>query len=443
MPRSLEGERSVLGALLLDNLAYYEATSLRVLPEYFHSDSHRRIFRAIQRLFADHKPVDTVTLVEELIRGKEVQLVGGPEYVASLLDGVPDRPSIRHYCEILKDRYMRRQVIAKANRAIACAIDQSDPIDFTIGGLNHDLLKLQGDVIEDGKFVCEYSTQALKSVEDWMYVNYDVMGLPFGIAELDEVTTGIRRGEFVVVGGYPGSGKSSFGLGVARNISKKHVVAFFSVEMLREALILRLFSQISGISLAKLRSPKNLHSSEFRQLEAYKADFDKLQLIVDDNARDINEMIPRAHLYVQRNKAELIVVDYLQILGSPGEKEYERVSHAADALTAFAKDTGVPVLCLSQLSRPEDKKNAANIIPTINMLRSSGKIEQNAHLVLFTYHPENESGDATGEDLIVIGKQREGVKGHVKSYFHGPTQTWTERESPKEAPQESFFTTGA
>jgi replicative DNA helicase len=446
LPAAPDVERAVLAAVLLNDLAYHELVAFGLKPDHFTEERNRKIFRVMQKLVQDHtQAIDFTILWDALQKAGELESVGGMAYVSSLTDGAVDLVRLRlvqSRVEILREKYFRRQVIAVANRSVACAVDPSDPIKFTVAALQEDLLRMQGDVTQEGHSLADFSSEVLAELREQMYSDREIVGLPFFIAELDEVTTGMRAGELIIGGGMPGSGKSSFALDVARKNAKQGTpVAIFSIEMTKEQILHRLWSQESDISYPKMRNPKNMMRQEFRELEErWKPAVDALPLIIDDQARDISEIIPRAHLYMRRNGMKLLVVDYLQLIQAPGDKEYDRVSHAVDALTAFAKTTGVPVLCLSQLTRPEDKKNAANIPPTMSMLRSSGRIEQNANLIIFTHRPEDDTGSPTGEDLLILAKQRAGVKGRIKAHFDGRVQTWGERGIPEAPdPQAKIF----
>lgn len=432
-PSSPDTERSVLGAMVLDPNVLYAMQSLGLKADHFHFDSNRRIYRVIEFICSERRPFDIRILCEELNKRKELEAVGDMAYVSSLIDGVPDRSLdyqgvMQAYFGILHEHYLRRRVIEIAKRATDCAHDASDPIKWTMGGVHEDILKLQGDTVKEGELVKEFSGAVLEEITGQMYLDRTTIGIPFGIDELDEVTTGMRPGEMTLCGGYPAAGKSAFAVDVARKVSRNNAVVIFSIEMPKNDVVLRLLAQESGISYAKLRNPRHLASSERRELDAWRTSIDKLNLIIDDEARHIDEIIPRAYLYIRRHGIKLIVIDFLQLITAPGKGEYEVVSYTADALTKFAKQTKVPILALSQLTRPDDKKNLANVMPTLGMLRSSGHLEQNAHLVLFVYHPEDERGDPTGQDLILISKQRAGVKGHIKCFFDVRTQTWTERQ---------------
>lgn len=441
LPHAPDVERTLLGMVFLENLMFHEMVAAGLKADHFHVDSNRKIFRGMQVLVEEKKSLDIITVMHQLEKSKELQIIGGAPYLSSLVDGVPDQGgNVNEYVEIVRDKAMRRSLVHIANRSTAMAMDESDPVKWTLAGMQDDLLRLQGDTVNDGSFVKEFSDEVLETVRAQMHMDRETIGLPFGIAELDELTTGIREGELCVIGGFPASGKTAFAVDTARKVCKAgHPVAMFSIEMRRDEIIPRLWAQEAQISYAKLRNPRNLMSQELREIEAnWKPAVDKLPLIIDDRAKHISEIIPRAHLYIRRHGVKLIIVDFLQIVQAPGEKEYDRVSYAADALTELAKTTKVPVVVLSQLTRAEDKKHAANLIPTMQMLRSSGKIEQNAHLILFTYRPEDDNGKPTGLDMIVIGKQRAGLKGRVKAYFSGLYQTWDQREETTAPAQASL-----
>jgi replicative DNA helicase len=164
--------------------------------------------------------------------------------------------------------------------------------------------------------------------------------------------------------------------------------------------------------------------------------------LIDDQARTIEEIIPRAHLYIRKHGIKLIAIDYLQLIEAPGEKEYDKVSAASDAIWWLEKSTQVPIILLSQLSRPEGRNRGATPPPSLHMLRSSGKIEQNAHNVLLLHRGYDDDGAPTGEDLIVIAKQRAGLVGRVKATFNGASQRWEDRGATPRPQQPDMFARG-
>ena len=422
-------EASALGSVFLDDAAYYEMVAIGLTEEYFWYDSHKRIFRAMQRLCERREKLSIVALCDELEKAKSLEAVGGAAYISSLIDGVVESDQTKQYVRILRDKYLRRRMTDMATTVTQCAADPSDSILSTISHLHDDLLKIQGGTEKASYAIAEFGADVLAKIESQMYSEREIVGLPFGIAKLDEDTTGIRETEIVVIGGYPGSGKSSFACHIARiNAMRRTKVGVFSIEMTKDQLLHRLWAQSSDIPYSYLRNPKNLPGADLARLKKTVApQVDKLPIFIDDTAKNIKEIIPRAYLWVKRDDVGLIVLDFLQRVHAPGKSEYDIVSYSIDALTEFAKITGVPIIVLSQLTRAEDKKKAANTVPTMQQLRSSGRIEQNAHLILFTHRPEDDEGNPTGEDLIVIAKQRAGKKGRIKCAFDGQSQRWEER----------------
>jgi len=447
MPAAPEIERAILGMAMLEELAYHELTGAGLQVEYFYFDVNQRIFRAIHGLVQAHKNLDTWIVVEELDRLGSLEAVGGAAYVADLLTGIPESAGsshLREYVAVLNDKYLRRQAIVAARGLAACAVDPGDPIRQTVALAAEQLLRVQGATTnEPAEFIGASTQSVLNEITDLMYVERPVIGIPYGIQDLDDPTTGLRVGEITTVGGYPGSAKTAFALNICRTAAKAgYPAAFFSLEMTKDQLILRLFAQESDINYSKLRNPKNLFREERRQLDYWKEHIDKLPILIDDRARTIEEIIPRAHLYVRKHGIKLIAIDYLQLIEAPGDKEYDKVSAASDAIWWLEKSTQVPILLLSQLSRPEGRNRGAMQPPSLHMLRSAGTIEQNAHNVLLLHRGYDDDGAPNGEDLIIIAKQRAGLVGRVKAYFNGGSQRWEDRGAVP-TPQQSQIFTGA
>lgn len=445
---SLDAEKAVLGAFLLDSESrlFYEAAAAGLLQEDFYLSSNRILYGAIADLVEAEVPVDMITLVNYLQSQRNLEPIGDVAYISSLTDGVPDRPSIGHYVAILKDRSLRRSSVQIGKRLVEQAMDPTDSVRDSLAGAHEDVLRLQGDAQEKTLTpLAEITGTVLSNIERMMSFHPDqTIGVPFGIPELDESTTGMRYGQLIVVGAFPAAGKTSFAMDVARKVAKRgSPVGVFSREMLKEEVVERMLSQESDVSYLKIRKPAHMSISDFRLLQRTKDAMSGWPLHIDDSATHIGQMIPRAHLLIRKHKVKLLVFDYIQIIDAPGEKEYERVSYVADALMALGKATKVPILALSQLTRPEGRKSDVNIRPTMGMLRSSGKIEQNSHLALLLYTPvDKQTGEHTGEDEIICGKQRAGVVGRIKAFFNKPVQRWEPRGIDAAAPapkQEKIF----
>lgn len=440
-------ERSVLGAIILDNGLYYEAVAAGLSTEDFTGEANRRIFGAIGALVAGDHPADLVTLVQQLERtyGDVKAAVGGAAYVSDLTTGAVVQ-NLADHVEVLREKRLRRQAVQLAERLSLMALDMAEPIKFTLNGVAEDALAASGRAQDKtGDLVKAYSGQVMAQIEERMLSGRELVGLPFGIQKLDELTTGIRESELVVTAGSTGSGKTGFVTTVLlHNAQQGTPVAFFSVEMPREDVITRMLASLSGISHSRLRAPVHLHSQDLRELKAWREKFDQLPIVIDDdNTISLVDLEARARLYIAKFGVRLIAVDYVQIVSTPDEKEYDRVTRVANGLMHLARATKVPVIALSQLSRPDGKKEPRNVIPTLAQLRSSGQVEQNANIVLFTFHPiEENSQQESGEDLIVIGKQRAGVTGRIPAYYNPRSLKWEYRETQAPSPQQGKFKLG-
>jgi replicative DNA helicase len=441
--RSLEAEKAVLGSIFLQPDLYYEAMAASLQAEDFSMSAHRMIFQCIVDLAEAQVSADMISVMNYLEGQGWVEAVGDVSYMTSLIDGVPDRPSIKHYVGILKERTMRRKLQALGVRALQQAQDMSEGPKWSISGIQEDALAIIGGAEEKRIYRAgELGDDVLQTIVNLSNRHPDqTIGLPTFLRELDEITGGIRRDELFLCGGFPGSGKTSLALNIAsRNAEMGTAVLIFSVEMMKDQLYERLLASHSEVPYKSIRRPSVLHTSEMRTLKNTADKMKDWPLYIDDQATHISEIIARSRLYIKKFHVELIMVDFVQIVDAPGEKEYERVSYVADALRDLAKRTHTPVFALSQLTRPDDKrtgKGAVNVKPNMMMLRSSGKLEQNAHVVLFAYHPINEETDTpTGDDLILIGKQRAGARGRARAYFNVVQQRWEEYTVEAPAPKQ-------
>ena len=436
LPVDVDTERRVLGAILLDNDLYYRATAIGLAPEDFFDQGNHTTWAAVSNLIRESKPADIVTVVEKL--GSALGSAGGATNIASLTTDAEGLRNIESYVEILKDKRLRRQVIHLATNALAMAPDPGESIRFVLSGIAEDAMALSGRAQDrSGAFVREYTADVIQQVEDYYHTQREVIGLPYGIQELDEMTTGLRQGELVIIGGRPGQGKTGFAITVLVNNARQGTpVAMFSVEMSRQDVVLRMLAQLSGISHTRLRNPRHLMGADVRALDHWREELDKLPILIDDdNQITAADLEARARLYIAKHKVELVVVDYVQIvLTEPGDEEYDRVTAVANVLMRLARATGVPVMALSQLRRGESKD--PNVKPLLQDLRASGQIEQNANTVIMVYHPmEEDTHRWTGKDELIISKQRAGSIGPIKAYYDPRTLRWEAREEKAKAAQ--------
>jgi len=425
LPANVEAERSILGAILLDNFAYNQAAEhLRV--EDFSLDSHRRIYSRMVDLAESSRPIDMITLIDELDRHKDLQPIGDVGYVSSLLDGVPDRPSIEHYVKIVRDKALLRGLIHAANTAIARAADQSDAAEEVLSDAEAAIFQLSEKRIGRGFMgVQEIVRESFGSVDALLQRGQRITGLATHYTDLDEMTSGLQRSDLVIIAARPSMGKTAFAMNIAENaaVEDGQVVGVFSLEMSREALLMRLLCSQAKVDAHKMRTG-SLWQDDTRKVVRAMEQLAHAPIFIDDTPGiSLSEMRAKARRLKQsQGKLDLIIVDYLQLM-SGGSKRYENrtqeVSAISRGLKALAKEMSVPVIALSQLSRAPESRGGDHR-PQLADLRESGSIEQDADLVMFIFREEvykQDDPDLQGRAEIIISKQRNGPIGRVNLAF--------------------------
>jgi replicative DNA helicase len=425
LPANVEAERSILGAILLDNFAYNQAAE-HLRTEDFSLDSHRRIYSRMVDLAESSRPIDMITLIEELEKHKDLQAIGDVGYVSSLVDGVPDRPSIEHYVKIVRDKALLRGLIHAANTAIARAADQADAAEDVLSDAEAAILQLSEKRIGRG-FIRfdEIFRESFGSIDALLQRGQRITGLETHYTALDEMTSGLQRSDLVIIAARPSMGKTAFAINIAENaaIEDQQVVGVFSLEMSREALLLRLLSSTSRVDSKRIQTG-SFFQDDTRKIQHAMEQLAHAPIYIDDTPGiSLSEMRAKARRLKQSaGKLDLIIVDYLQLM-SGGGKRYENrtqeVSAISRGLKALAKELSVPVVALSQLSRAPESRGGDHR-PQLSDLRESGSIEQDADLVMFIFREEvykQDDPDLQGTAEIIISKQRNGPTGRLKLAF--------------------------
>jgi replicative DNA helicase len=425
LPENVAAERSILGAILLDNMAYSQAAEF-LKSEDFSLDSHRRIYTRMIDLAEASKPIDLITLVEELDRRKELEAIGDVAYVSGLLDGVPDRPSIEHYVKIVRDKALLRGLIHAATAAIARATDQSDTAEEVLNDAEAAIFQLSEKRIGRGFLgITEIVKESFGSVDALLQRGQRVTGLETHYTDLDEMTSGLQKSDLIIIAARPSMGKTAFALNIAENaaVNGGKVVGVFSLEMSREALLLRLLCSQARVDSHKMRTGSLWKEDETKVLHAMEQLAHAPIFIDDTPGISLSEMRAKARrLQQSQGKIDLIIVDYLQLM-SGGSKRYENrtqeVSTISRGLKALAKELNVPVVALSQLSRAPESRSGDHR-PQLADLRESGSIEQDADVVAFIFREEvynHDDPELQGKAEIIIAKQRNGPTGRVMMAF--------------------------
>ena len=429
MPASLDAERSILGAILLDNEVYPQAAEA-LRSDDFSLDSHRRIYGRMVELNETGRPIDIITLTEELGRRKEVESVGGVAYISSLTEGLPRRENIEHYVKIVKDKALLRGLIHAANGAIAHALEQSDTAEEIIDAAESAIFRISESRIGRGFLgIKEIVKDSFGSLDALYERGQRITGLETHYHDLDGMTSGLQKSDLIIIAARPSMGKTAFALNIAENVAVNDgkVVGIFSLEMSREALLMRLLCSQAKIDSHKLRTGF-LGREDFQKLGTALTALAESSIFIDDSPGiTLHEVRAKARRLQQSQKrVDLIIVDYLQLMSASsgaGSRRFENrtqeVSAISRGLKALAKEMAVPVVALSQLSRAPESRGGDHR-PQLSDLRESGSIEQDADVVAFIFREEvyaPDDPDLDGRAELIIAKQRNGPTGMVKLAF--------------------------
>jgi replicative DNA helicase len=426
-PQSLEAERSVLGAMLLEREAI--ARAIEVLEESsFYRDAHRKIFRAILQLFERNEAADLITLSEELKRTGQLESVGGIPYLTTLFEYVATSANIDYHSKIVLEKSILRKLIEVsaqiAGQAYSARGDASELIDLA----EQEIFAIQDPRLRRGfvplKNLVADSVELIQELQD---SKRHVTGIPSGFRDLDELTAGFQKSDLIIVAGRPSMGKTSFVLNIADFVATKRKdnpdpkpVAIFSLEMSKEQLVQRLLCSKAKIPGHKVRRGY-MSQGEWPSLVAAADMLYQAPIYIDDTpSLGVLEMRAKA----RRLKAEvplgLIIVDYVQLIhGAPGvENRQQEISQISRGLKALAKELQVPVIALSQLSRAVETRGGDKR-PVLSDLRESGALEQDADVVIFIFREAMYERTSENENIaeILVRKQRNGPTGEIKLQF--------------------------
>jgi len=421
LPHNAEAERTVLGAILVDNQAFNSAAEI-LGREDFYRDSHRRIFEAMAALAERSQPIDLVTLKEELVRRAALEARGGAAYLGSLVDGMPRITSVEHWSRLIKEKAVLRNLIHAGNRIVTSAFEAADEAAVLLDQAEKAIFDIAEHRIRAG-FVAmgEIVKESFRTIDQLSQSKDVVTGLATGFVDLDEMTSGLQKGDLVIVAARPAMGKTSFCLNVAQHVAMRagETVGVFSLEMSKEQLALRLLCADARIDGHRLRTGK-LSEKDWARLAKSYTDLSQSKIFIDDSAT-ISPLEMRAKC--RRLKAEhglaLVVVDYLQLVSASGrtENRQQELSAISRSMKGLAKELSVPVLALSQLSRAPEARTDRR--PQLSDLRESGALEQDADVVMFIYREEEykPTDENRGIAEIIIGKQRNGPTGSRRLAF--------------------------
>ena len=431
-PQALEVEKAVLGALMIDKDAYaVVCETLR--PESFYEPRNQMVYQAIMELSIAERPVDILTVTEQLAKDGHLEEVGGPGYVTELSSRVASSANIEYHANIVAQKSLSRQLIQYASMIETKAFDETIDVDELMQEAEGSLFELsQRNMKKDYTAIDPVIAQAVKTIQNAAKNTDGLTGVSTGYYKLDDITSGWQASDLVIIAGRPAMGKTSFALSMAKNIAAdlRVPMAFFSLEMSNVQLVNRLISNACEIQGSKILNGQ-LQRDEWDRLDKRINNLLGAPLYIDDTpGLSVFELTTKARRLVREHDIKLIMIDYLQLMNANGMRfssRQEEVSTISRSLKSLAKDLNIPILALSQLNRGvESREGLEGKRPQLSDLRESGAIEQDADMVIFVHRPEyyHIYQDDNGRDLhgmaqIIIAKHRKGATGDVLLTFRG------------------------
>lgn len=432
-PHSADAERTTIGALLLDPERIHDVAAV-LRPDDFYDPTYRTIYEAIRRVHEARRPIDFVTVSEELAANKRILDVGGAGFLASLANDVPTSSHATHYAAIVREKALHRQLKEVGTRIGAIASDERIPADEAVERSEQALLSLsRKTAVHTPQHIADVGAESYERYAR-LYETDDkttLFGLTTGFRDLDLMLTGLPPGCLMIVAARPSAGKSSLALDIARHAASEHGknVAMFSLEMTKQELMDRTIAGMLGIEAWRLKKG-DLSPDDFARMGPL---FDGLRqhplYIDDDPDTTIANLRSKARRQQMEHGLDLLVIDYLQLIEvtdrAAGENRTQQVSHISRSLKNLARELGCPIIALSQLSRSVEQRNPA--IPVLSDLRESGSIEQDADIVLMLYRQSMYDEDCAEPHLtdVYIRKNRHGPTGRVSLSFDRQTMSFS------------------
>jgi len=424
-PHNLEAEKCVLGAILIDNPSFNQASEVIDAGDFFR-DAHRRIFEKMVGLSERNQAIDPVTLKDELSRSGELEEVGGPAYIASLSDGVPRSANVEFYAKIVKEKSTLRRLIQSATDVLTRAYDAEEDPDILLDEAERSIFQIAEHRMRSG-FVplSQLVNTGYELIEKLQEHKGLVTGVPSGFVDLDEMTSGFQKSDLVIVAARPSMGKTSLVLNMAMHCAAEagKTVGIFSLEMSKEQLFLRMLTSEARVDAHRFRGGF-LGEQDYDRLVAAFARLHDAKVFIDDTpSAGLLEMRAKARRLKMEHGLDMLVIDYLQLMQGRGrfENRQQELASISRSLKVLAKELQIPILALSQLSRATESRTDHR--PQLSDLRESGALEQDADVVIFIFREDMYAADgehppeSDGTAELIIGKQRNGPIGSVRVAF--------------------------
>lgn len=431
-PQNRDAEMSVLGAMMFEEAAFIKALET-LRPEYFYQDSHRKIFTAMASLFQQSKPIDLITVSEELRKHSQLEDIGGVSYLTQLTTSVPTAAHIEHYAKIVKEKSLLRDLIHSSTQVVQHCFESDTEAREALDQAEKFIFEISQNRIEGRAVALKDIIHSSMETIDKLYQRKEhVTGLASGFNEFDQKTAGLQPSDLVIVAGRPSMGKSAFAAGICEHaaIDLKKPAIFFSLEMSKEQLVQRMLCSHARVNAQNVRTGYLSHQ-DWPKLTAAAGKLSEAPLFIDDTpGQTVLEVRAKARRLKMQYDIQLIVIDYLQLMQGVGKTEsrQQEISEISRSLKALARELRVPVIAVSQLSRAVESRTGNR--PQLSDLRESGAIEQDADLVVFLFREEyyNPTEENKNRAQAIIAKQRNGPIGDVDLLF---IKDWTRFENPE------------
>lgn len=422
-PQSLDAEMSLLGAALIDGEILTDIYE-HVSAKDFYDKRHLMIFEAMSRLFEAHKPIDLLTLTDELKKKDELEAIGGMSYLTELTNYVPTAANASAYAEIVASKAVRRRLIKASADISELGYDEKTEIQELLGKAETELFSVSDQSLKQDLISLEsILNDSFDRMEELHRNKGAIRGVRTGWRDLDNMTAGLQRSDLIILAARPAMGKTTLVTNLAYNVATvaKQSVLFFSLEMSKEQLVDRMLADASGVDAWNIRTG-NLSDDDFSKLSEAMGEMAEAPIYIDDTpGLSVLEMRTKARRAAHDNPLGLIVVDYLQLMQATGRSDGNRVQEVSEisrGLKLIAREMNVPVIALSQLSRSVESRSPQ--IPQLADLRESGSIEQDADIVMFIYREAYYNPETDRENItdLIIAKHRNGPTGRVELYFN-------------------------
>jgi replicative DNA helicase len=448
-PHSVEAEQGVLGSMLISPRETIAECVEKINEEYFYVPAHRTIYDVLVELWNGGQGIDLITFTQVLRDRNLLDSVGGAAFVTNLFTFVPTAANVQYYLEIVRDKYILRQIISAATESVRRAYEEQDEVDSLLDEVEQKIFDVGEDRFK-GQMLSmkDHAMQAIETIEKLYERKGSITGISTGFVEFDRMTSGLHPSEMVVIAARPSMGKTALAMNIAEHVAINETlpVGVFSLEMSSQQLVQRLLCSRAKVNLQRVRDGF-LGERDFPSLTAAASKLAEAKMFIDDSASlSILELRAKARRLKAQHDVQLVIVDYLQLLRSTSRRAQDNrqleISEISAGLKALAKELKIPVMVVAQLNRQPEQRSGGK--PRLSDLRESGSIEQDADLVGLLVRPElyEEDEDAriekSGEAELIIAKQRNGPVGEIPLTFLKEYTRFETRARNVSEPEEAF-----